>query len=94
MTAEWPGPVMLLCLSSCRWRSAFEQAVEAACEVSLEAAVCLPFGFALLNASLDVGDRRRVCAFPCDEDHVECAVEFAVAASVEAVADGLAGGGG
>ena len=32
--------------------------------------------------------------FSCDEDHVECAVEFSVAASVEAVADGLAGGGG
>jgi hypothetical protein len=30
----------------------------------------------------------------CDEDHVQCAVEFAVAAAVEPVADGLAGGGG
>ena len=33
-------------------------------------------------------------AFSGDEDHVQCAVEFAVAAAVEAVADRLAGGGG
>jgi len=47
-----------------------------------------------LEASFDVGDRRRVQAFPRDEDHVQRAVEFAVSASVEPVADGLAGGGG
>jgi hypothetical protein len=46
-----------------------------------------------LESSFDVGDLCGVCAFACDEDHVQCAVEFAVAASVEAVADRLVGGG-
>src|SRR6266545_1470173 len=53
-------------------------------------AAALPF----LDASVDVGDRRRVCATSGDEDHVQRAVESAVAASVEAVADRLSGGGG
>src|SRR6266567_2641479 len=85
---------MLLCLSSCQWRSVFEEAVEAAGEVALEAAVCFASGLAFLEASFDVGDRGGVCAFACDEDHVQRAVEFAVAASVEPVADRLPGGSG
>jgi hypothetical protein len=46
-----------------------------------------------LYSMFDVGVRRGVRAFACDEDHVQCAVEFSVAAAVEAVADRLAGGG-
>ena len=42
-----------------------------------------------VDASLDVGPCRRMRAFACDEDHVRCAVQFAIAASVEPVADGL-----
>ena len=84
---------MLLCLSSGHWR-VFEEAVEVAGEVALEAAVCFASCFAFLETSFDVGDRGGVCAFACDEDHVQGAVEFAVACSVESVADRLAGGGG
>jgi hypothetical protein len=32
-----------------------------------------------VDASFDVCDRRRVCAFASGEDHVQRAVEFAVA---------------
>ena len=71
-----------------------EEAVEVAGEVALEAAVCFAACFAFLEASFDVGDRGGVCAFAGDEDHVQGAVEFAVACSVEPVADRLAGGGG
>src|SRR5947209_18860615 len=85
---------MLLCLSSRDWRSVFEESVEAAGEVALEAAVRFAACFALLYSALDVGDRGGMCAFAGDEDHVQCAVEFSVAASVESVADYLAGGGG
>src|SRR6266566_8097166 len=85
---------MLLCLSSRLWRSVFEEAVEAAGEVALEAAGCFASGFSFLQPSFDVGDGGGVGAFAGDEDHVECAVEFAVAASVEPVADRLPGGGG
>jgi hypothetical protein len=60
-------------------RSVFEEAVEAAGEVALEAAVCFAAGFAFVDASFDVCDRRRVCAFASGEDHVQRAVEFAVA---------------
>ena len=42
-----------------------------------------------MDASFDVGDRRWVCALAGDEDHVQCAVEFSVAASIKAVADCL-----
>jgi hypothetical protein len=38
----------------------FEEAVEAACEVALEAAVGFASGLAFLEASFDVGDRRGV----------------------------------
>src|SRR6266516_1699804 len=85
---------MLLCLSSRRRQSLFEESVEVAGEVALEATVCFASCLAFLQASFDVGDRGGVGAVACDEDHVQCAVEFAVAASVEPVADCLPGGGG
>ncbi len=85
---------MLLYLSSGQWRSVFEEAVEAAGEVALEAAACFASGLAFLESAFDVGDRRGMCALPCDEDHVQCTVEFAVTGSVEAVADGLPRGSG
>ncbi len=72
----------------------FEEAIEAAGEIALEAAVCFASCLAFLQTSLDVGDRGGMCAFARDEDHVQCTVEFSVAASVEAVADRLSGGSG
>ncbi len=55
-----PAPVMLLCLSSRQWRSVFEESVEVAGEVAFEAAVGFASGLALLEVSLDVGDRGGV----------------------------------
>ena len=68
--------------------------VEGAGEVALEAAGRFAEGLALALASLDVGDRRRVVFASADDDVVQGAVEFAVAAAVEPVAHALAGGGG
>ena len=51
---------MLLCLSSRQWCSVFEQAVEAAGVVALEAAVGFASGFAFLQAPFEVGDRGGV----------------------------------
>jgi hypothetical protein len=65
----------------------FEEAVEAAGEVALEAAGCFAAGFAFADSALDVVDRRCMCSFPCEQDQVECSVELAVAAAIEAVAD-------
>ena len=67
-----------------------EQAVEVAGEVALEAAVGLAGRLAVLASTSDVVDRGLVPAAVVDQDHVECAVELAVAASVEPVADRLA----
>jgi len=67
-----------------------EQSVKAAGEVALEAAVCFAATLAVSDSSIDVGDRRRMRASAGDEDHVQGAVELAVAAAVEAVADRLA----
>jgi hypothetical protein len=72
----------------------FEEAVEAAGEVALEAADGFAVSLAFADASVDVVDRGRVGSAPGDEDVVEGAVQLAVAAAVEAVSDGLAGGGG
>jgi hypothetical protein len=77
----------------CRW-GVLEESVEAAGEVALEAAVCFGAALAVVDSSLDVGDRRSVSASARDEDHVECAVETPIAVAVEAVTDGLSGGGG
>jgi hypothetical protein len=57
----------------------FEESVEVAGEVALEAAVCFAPCLAVCEAAFDVGDRRWMCAFAGDEDHVQGAVEFAVA---------------
>src|SRR6266545_1615170 len=65
------GPVMLLCLSSLQRRSVFEEPVEAAGEVALEAAGRFASTLAFLDATVDVGDRLRVCATSGDEDHVQ-----------------------
>ena len=62
-------------------------------EVAREAAVCFGPSVAFLEVLFDVGDRGGMGAFACEEVLVERAVEFAVAASVGAVADRLAGGG-
>src|SRR6266498_5893011 len=83
---------MLLCLSS-RKRLVLEQPVEVAGEVALEAAACFAAALAFLDATVDVGDRRRVRAASGDDDHVQCPVESAVAAAVEPVADRLSRGG-
>src|SRR4051794_7454062 len=85
---------MLLCLSSVPWCSVLEESEEAAGEVALEAAVGLAPCLAFAEASFGVGDRGLVDSAAGDEDLVECSVELAVAAAVEAVADRLSGGGG
>ena len=63
-------------------------------KVALEAAGGFAAGLAFLGSAFDVGDGCGVPAAACDDDLVEGAVEFAVAAAVESVTDGLAGGGG
>ena len=63
-------------------------------EVAFEGADGFAYAFPLACAAGDVGDRFWVVFLPADGDCVEGAVELAVAAGVEAVADGLAGGGG
>src|SRR6266511_133049 len=54
------APEMLLCLSSRHWGSVFEEAVEAAGEVALEAAGCFAPCLAFLQPSFDVSDRGGV----------------------------------
>jgi hypothetical protein len=71
-----------------------EESVEVAGEVALEAAGCFAAALAFLDATVDVSDRWRVGSAAGDEDHVQRAVESAVAASVEAVTDCLSGRGG
>ena len=86
------GPT-LLCLSRAGC-DAVEAAVEVAGGVALEAAGCFARGFAFGDPSFDIGDRGGVLALPAAEhDCVEGAVELAVSASVEPVADRLARGG-
>ena len=80
---------MLRCLSSRHWR-VLEEPEEVAGEVALEAAGCFAAALAFLDATLDVGDRRSVRTASGDEDHVQRAIEPAVAAAIEAVADRLA----
>jgi hypothetical protein len=86
--------MMLLCLSSVRWRSVLEESEESAGEVAFEAADGLAAGLAFADPAFDVGDRGRIDSASGDEDLVEGAVELAVSAAVESVADRLAGGGG
>ncbi len=60
-----------------------EGPVEVAGEVALEAAADFAVGLALGTAALDIGKGRRVAAHPGDGDHVQGAVELAVAEPVE-----------
>ena len=64
--------------------------MEVAGEVAFEAAGCFAAALAFLDATLDVGDRGSVRSAACDQDHVQRAVEPAIAATVEPVADCLA----
>ena len=63
-------------------------------DVSLEAALDLAWGLAFGGAFGGVGAGSWVVLKSGEDDRVQGAVELAVAAAVEAVADGLAGGGG
>src|SRR6478735_7341936 len=83
---------MLLCLSS-RQRRVFEESVEVAGEVALEAAGGFAAALSFSDSTLDVVDGRSVCSASGDDDLVECAVELPVAAAVEPVADRLPGRG-
>ena len=72
------APVLLLWKSSRHWR-VFEEAVEVAGEVALEAAGFFAAGLAVGASACDVVDRWLVPAAACDEDHVSGAVELSVA---------------
>src|SRR5665213_3354007 len=71
-----------------------EGVVDLAGDVALEAAHDLPLGFAFADAALGVGAGALAVAQPADGDEVQGSVGLAVAAGVEAVAGGLARGGG
>src|SRR6266545_7546006 len=87
---------MLLWMSSCEfmivWRD--DELVELAGDVAFEAADDLLFGETVFGASFHVGAGAGVPAQAADDDPVERFVGLPVAAPVEAVAVGLAGGGG
>ena len=78
--------MMLLWLS----RGVFEEFVDAACDVSFEAAADLAGGLAFGEAAGGVGPGFGITAEPRQGDGVEGTVELAVAATVEPVASGLA----
>jgi hypothetical protein len=63
-------------------------------EEAFEAADGFAEGFAFADSPVDVGVCGLVAFAAVDDDGVEGSVELAVAAAVEAVADGLAGAGG
>jgi hypothetical protein len=73
---------------------ALKDAEEASGEVALEAAVDVAVGFAFGGAAGDVGLGFGVVAASAGErDAVDGGVELAVAAAVQPVSGGLAGGG-
>ena len=78
--------MMLLWLS----RGVFEELVDAAGDVSFEAAADVAAGFAFGEASGGVGLCFGVAAEPGEGDGVQGAVELTVASAVEPVAGGLA----
>jgi len=78
--------MMLLWVS----RGVFEEFVDAACDVSFEAAADLAGGLAFGEAAGGVGLGFGVAAEPGQGDGVQGPVELAVAAAVEPVAGGLA----
>src|SRR5450432_1589929 len=63
-------------------------------DVALEAAHDFALGLAFGGAAFDVGAGSVAVAQPADGDQVERSVGLAIAAVVEAVTGGLAGGGG
>src|ERR1035441_3708592 len=71
-----------------------EGVVDLACDVAFEAAHDFAFGLSLGGAAFDVGAGALAVAQPADGDEVQSAVGLAVTAVVEAVAGGLARGGG
>jgi hypothetical protein len=77
--------MMLLWLS----RGVFEEFVDAACDVSFEAASDLSAGSAFGEASGGVGLGFGMAAEPGQGDGVQGPVELTVAAAVEPVAGGL-----
>jgi hypothetical protein len=81
----------LLCLSS--GHGGVECSVELAGDVALEATLDLVWGLALGGTAVDVGAGSGAVARPGEHDHVDGAVECAVAAAVEAVPDGVAAAG-
>src|SRR5215216_3988409 len=76
-----------------RGRGDWEEPVDLAGHIALEAADDLALGQALSGAAFHVGDGRRVPAHPDHDDPKQRGVGLAVAAPVEAVTAGLAGGG-
>ena len=65
--SHWPGPAMLLGLSSGqRW--ILEESVEVAGEVAFEAAGRFAAGLAFMESALDVVDRWGVRSLPGEED--------------------------
>ena len=75
-------------MSTCR-RCCLQLSEEGAGEVAFEAADGVAFGFSFAEAAADVGLRFGVDSFAAEDDRVEGAVELAVVAAVEAVADGF-----
>src|ERR1700722_11745255 len=73
--------------------SVFGAGPDFASDVAFEAAHDLGFGFALGDASGDVGAGGFVVFHADDNDAVECAVGAAVSAPVEAVSMGFTAGG-
>jgi hypothetical protein len=61
--------------------------------VAFECAHCFAFGLSLADAAVEVGARLGLVLGAGERDGVAGVVDLAVAAAVEPVADGLAGGG-
>ena len=78
--------MMLLWLS----RGVFEELVDAAGDVSFEAAADFAWGLAFGESSGGVGAGFGVAAEPAEGDGVQGAVELTIAAAAESVAGGLA----
>ena len=71
------------------WGGVFEESVELAGDVALEAASGFSCGFAFADSLGDVGLGEGAVSAAGDGDGVQCPVQVAVAAAVEAVASSL-----
>jgi hypothetical protein len=69
-----------------------ESVVDLAGDLVLEAAHDLALGFAFAGAAIGIGAGAFAVAKATDSDQVQSSVGLAIAARVEAVAGGLAGG--